>query len=84
MNERECFFSYMSLEPVGRIPLREMGFWTETLERWHHEGLPKWVTHDRHMEVRLPWRAVQGTQTKLPPTWPKLPRSGWFPSRRDQ
>ena len=76
MNERECFFRYMSFEPVDRIPLMEMGFWTETLERWHHEGLPKWVTHDRPMEVR--------TQTKLPPTWPKLPRSGWFPSRRDQ
>jgi len=73
----------MSFEAVDRIPLMEMGFWTETLERWHHEGLPKWVTHDRPMEVRL--------GTKLPPTWPgrrcrsaALRRSGWVSPRRSQ
>ena len=53
MNERQRFLRYMSFEPVDRIPLMEMGFWTETLERWHHEGLPKWVTHDRHLEAYL-------------------------------
>jgi uroporphyrinogen decarboxylase len=31
----------------------EMGFWTETFERWHHEGLPKWVIHERHLEAYL-------------------------------
>jgi len=53
LNDRERFLRYMSFEPVDRIPLMEMGFWTETLERWHHEGLPKWVTHDRHAEAYL-------------------------------
>jgi uroporphyrinogen decarboxylase len=28
----------------------EMGLWPETIERWHHEGLPKWVTSIRHLE----------------------------------
>ena len=31
----------------------EMGVWPETLERWHHEGLPKWVTSLRHLEDYL-------------------------------
>jgi len=53
INERERFLRYMSFQPVDRIPLMEMGFWTETLERWHHEGLPKWVVHDRHLEAYL-------------------------------
>ena len=53
MNQRERFLRYMSFEPVDRIPLMEMGFWTETLERWHHEGLPKWVVYDRHLEAHL-------------------------------
>jgi len=53
ISERERFLRYMSFQPVDRIPLMEMGFWDETLERWHHEGLPKWVVHDRHLEAYL-------------------------------
>ena len=53
MNERERFLRYMSFEKVDRIPLMEMGVWPETLERWHHEGLPKWVTCLRHLEDYL-------------------------------
>lgn len=43
----------MRFEPVDRIPLMEMGLWPETLDRWHHEGLPKWVTELRHLEDYL-------------------------------
>jgi uroporphyrinogen decarboxylase len=43
----------MHFQPVDRIPLMEMGVWDETLERWHHEGLPKWVTTLRHLEDYL-------------------------------
>ena len=43
----------MRFEKVDRIPLMEMGVWPETLERWHHEGLPKWVTCLRHLEDYL-------------------------------
>ncbi len=53
MNDRERFLNYMTFQPVDRAPLMEMGFWPETLECWHHEGLPKWVTHDRHAEAYL-------------------------------
>jgi len=53
MNERERFLKYMQFETVDRIPLMEMGVWPETLERWHHEGLPKWVASLRHLEDYL-------------------------------
>jgi uroporphyrinogen decarboxylase len=43
----------MSFQAVDRVPLMEMGVWGETLERWHREGLPKWVTSIRHLEDRL-------------------------------
>ena len=50
---RERFLRYMSFEPVGRIPLMEVGVWDEALERWRHEGIPKWVTDLRHLEDYL-------------------------------
>jgi hypothetical protein len=50
LTERERFLRYMDFQPVDRPPLMEMGFWTETFERWHHEGLPRWVTHERHRQ----------------------------------
>jgi len=53
MTERERFLRTMRFQPVDRIPLMEMGVWDETLERWHHEGLPKWVMHLRHLEDYL-------------------------------
>jgi uroporphyrinogen decarboxylase len=53
MNQRDRFLRYMSFEPVDRIPLMEMGVWPETLERWYHEGLPRWVRELRHLEDYL-------------------------------
>ena len=53
MTERERFIKYMQFQPVDRIPLMEMGVWPETLERWHQEGLPKWVTSFRNLEDYL-------------------------------
>ncbi|HUV08166.1 MAG TPA: uroporphyrinogen decarboxylase family protein [Spirochaetia bacterium] len=53
MTERERFLSYMSFGKVDRVPLMEMGVWDETLERWHREGLPGWVTSLRHLEDYL-------------------------------
>ena len=52
-SERERFLRWMSFQEVDRIPLMDMGVWDETLDRWHHEGLPKWVTNLRHLENYL-------------------------------
>ncbi len=53
MTERERFLRCMRFEAVDRIPLMDMGVWDETLQRWHHEGLPRWVTCLRHLEDYL-------------------------------
>ena len=53
MTQRERFLRYMRGQTVDRVPLMEMGLWPETLDRWHHEGLPPWVTDIRHLEDYL-------------------------------
>jgi hypothetical protein len=53
MTQRDRFLRFMSFEPVDRIPLMDLGVWPESLEEWHHQGLPKWVTEFRHLESYL-------------------------------
>ena len=53
MTESERFLRYLRGQAVDRVPLMEMGYWEETIERWRHEGLPPWVTGDRHVEDYL-------------------------------
>ena len=38
MNDRERFLATMNYQERDRCPWGEMGFWPETLERWHEEG----------------------------------------------
>jgi uroporphyrinogen decarboxylase len=40
MNSRERFLATMYYRDRDRCPWGEMGFWPETLERWHNEGWP--------------------------------------------
>jgi uroporphyrinogen decarboxylase len=40
MNSRQRFRTIMSLQVPDRVPLTEICFWPETIERWHNEGLP--------------------------------------------
>ena len=53
MTERERFLNCLHFQPIDRIPLMDVGVWDETIERWSREGLPKWVTHFRHIEDYL-------------------------------
>jgi uroporphyrinogen decarboxylase len=53
LTDRERFLRTLTFQSVDRIPLMDMGVWDETLDRWHHEGLPKWVTSLRHLEDYL-------------------------------
>jgi hypothetical protein len=41
MNDRERFLATMYYQERDRCPWGEMGFWPETLERWHGEGWPE-------------------------------------------
>ncbi len=41
MNSRERFLATMHYHARDRCPWGEMGFWPETLKRWHKEGWPE-------------------------------------------
>jgi len=43
MNDRERFLATMNYQPRDRAPICDFGFWPETIEKWHSEGLPAWV-----------------------------------------
>lgn len=48
MTTRERFRSLMGFRPFDRLPVVEWaGWWTQTLDRWHGEGLPPALT-DRY------------------------------------
>ena len=53
MNSRERFLATMYYEPRDHCPWSEMGFWPETLERWHGEGWPREV--DLHDFLGFDW-----------------------------
>jgi len=40
MNDRERFMATMNYQERDHCPWSEMGFWPETIERWHKEGMP--------------------------------------------
>jgi len=40
MNDRERFGNTMHYRPVDRCPIRDFGFWQETLLVWKQYGLP--------------------------------------------
>lgn len=49
MNDRERFLATMYYQERDRCPWGEMGFWPETLERWHKEGWPEDVELNRFL-----------------------------------
>jgi hypothetical protein len=44
LNERQRFHATMHYLPRDRSPICDFGFWAETLEVWHDQGLPRHVT----------------------------------------
>ncbi len=45
MTERERFLATMRYESRDRCPICDFGFWPETIDAWHSQGLPEWVTY---------------------------------------
>lgn len=43
MNDRQRFNATMHYQPRDRSPICDFGFWPETIEEWHKQGLPAWV-----------------------------------------
>ena len=46
MTDRERWVNTMHFKSVDRVPHEEFGYWKETLERWHKEGLSVSVDDD--------------------------------------
>jgi hypothetical protein len=73
---RECFKATARFQG-GALPRFEAGgFWTETIERWHREGLPAGVTPwehfrlDQFMDNAPPELSYHTDRVITPPYWP--------------
>lgn len=47
---RERFHRTMRFKDVDRVPDFEFGYWRETIERWHGEGLPPYLSTNAEVE----------------------------------
>lgn len=50
MTPRERFMKCLSFEHVDRIPVMDFGYWGETIDEWHKQGLPKDVVTTEDVE----------------------------------
>ena len=46
MTSRERWNAVFHYQDFDHVPDEEFGYWTDTLVRWHHEGLPEEITDD--------------------------------------
>ncbi len=53
MNHKERFLRVLGFKEVDRVPDYEFGYWTETMDRWHREGLPLEKKTNRDIELYL-------------------------------
>jgi uroporphyrinogen decarboxylase len=75
LNHRERFLRVFGFKDVDRVPDYEFGYWTETIDRWHNEGLPVEKKTFREIELYFgfegwwhsEWLPIRNTQ------WPPLP-----------
>jgi uroporphyrinogen decarboxylase len=51
MSPRERFFKIMNFEKPDRIIDTEFGYWKNTMQRWHNEGLPKDIDTNEKADV---------------------------------
>lgn len=75
MNHRERFLRTFEFKDVDRVPNYEFGYWTETIDRWHKEGLPMEKKTDRDVELYLElegWDCIEVLPVRTG-LWPTLP-----------
>ena len=53
MTHRERLLKVFRFEKVGMLPNYDFGYWGETIERWHKEGLPEDVRTNQDVERYL-------------------------------
>lgn len=67
MTPGERFMRCISFEKVDRIPVMDFGYWRETIDAWHSQGLPKSV--DTTEEVEIYFGCDRGFETNLVNYW---------------
>jgi len=75
LNHRERFLRTYQFKEVDRVPDYEFGFWTETIDRWHKEGLPMDKRDMRDIELYLKlegWDCLEMVPVRTT-FWPPLP-----------
>jgi uroporphyrinogen decarboxylase len=75
MNDRERFIRTMNFKPVDRVPDYEFGYWAETIDRWHMEGLPQDQRTNRDVELYFGlegWDCHESLPIRTG-LWPTLP-----------
>lgn len=53
MNHLERFHRVFQFKEVDRVPDYEFGYWKDTIDRWHKEGLPLEKRNNRDVELYL-------------------------------
>jgi len=67
MTPKERFMKILSFEQPDRIPLMDFGYWKETIDLWHKQGLPKEVSSTE--EVEKYFGLDRGFETNLINYW---------------
>jgi uroporphyrinogen decarboxylase len=67
MTPGERFLKAISFESVDRIPMMDFGYWGETIENWHKQGLPDDVNSTE--EVEAYFGLDRGFETNLVNYW---------------
>jgi uroporphyrinogen decarboxylase len=75
LNHLERFHRVFQFKEVDRVPDYEFGYWDETIDRWHREGLPLEVKTNRDVELYLKlegWDCIDMLPV-VTGLWPPLP-----------
>jgi len=67
MTPGERFMKYISFEPVDRVPVMDFGYWRETINQWHEQGLPAEV--DSTEQVETYFGLDRGFETNMVNYW---------------
>ena len=66
MNDRERFLATMHYRSRDRCPWGEMGFWPETLEVWHDQGMPEDVHLNEYLGFLYKFAYFDGGKNRSP------------------
>lgn len=75
LTHRERLLRVFEFKSVDRVPNYEFGYWRETIDRWHREGLPIEVKTDAEVEQYLGLEGLESIDrvSVVVGLWPRPP-----------